>query len=159
VTMRPVVQTSYTAIDTGCNSCAGQATYTTPVDTGCSSCADDYSYSTPAASTSGDFYGPETPQPSLGNGLTPTPAEARYGDGAEETDTSGSEQPADASADFGAPALLDPLADQVTRRPSVDVRHAVYRRPTSTANVSSQPSPEKPRGDAPRNVDGWHSVH
>ena len=181
VVLQPILNSCSTC---GCDSCScsscsacsapvSQASYTEPA---CSSCAASGgpSYVTPPSSSGQAIVGPPTPQPQLETS-PPTTTFRRSEGGQAPAGTDGNSKPepqsdpgpaddSDASTffDLRAPMLLDP-SDRTARRsssrkPTVDVWTAVYRRSTNAAATNTASQASHTRSQAAVDAEGWTAV-
>ena len=185
------------ACSTGCDSCSTgvlQADFTEPA---CSSCVGGgQAIDVVPEGTSSGNVGPQTPKPSLpdvpAQGALPfqsnRPTEAsgaQEGDSSVDDDVDPAKEPdpgpaateEDASTYYNAPRLLDPrdrtARSTNSRKPTVDVWNAVYRKSATGRKLSPKLSPVgnrqartpaerrpqlEPRTQAEIDADGWSAV-
>jgi len=156
-----------------CSAPVSQASYTEPA---CSSCAASGgpSYVTPPSSSGQAIVGPPTPQPQLETSPPTTTFRPSEG-GQAPAGTDGNSKPepqsdpgpaddSDASTffDLRAPMLLDP-SDRTARRsssrkPTVDVWTAVYRRSTNAAATNTASQASQTRSQAGIDAEEWTAV-
>lgn len=165
----------------GCDACSSgvsQAVYSEAP--ACSSCAGGGTVTNvvPPASSGAPSVGPQTSQPDFRQVPEAAPDRSQYQSNRAIQDDGNpagddvvppvqeypepAETESDSSTWYNAPQLLDPrdrtaVRTYKSRRPTVDVRTAVYRNPTPNQRVS-QTSGRRARTQAEIDADGWSSV-
>lgn len=130
-----------------CSSCASgvvTTSYETPINTGCSTCA-----ANATSTTSAYIEQSPTPAaaPALPNSSLAPPQTFRETDRLDPIPAETA--PADQASDISAPLLLDASGDKMTKRPTVPVWTAVYKQPAKITSVSaagSEPAAKKTIG-------------